>query len=371
MLTPTHLITAQTAYLGACLATAHPPVLAEALVATLVGVLPDLDHRQGHVGRLLPPLSGWLEHQVGHRTLTHSLLLFALVGIGAWLWLPPGYALAVLAGLSSHAFADMMTAQGVCWFWPSRVRCVLPGSPRYRVELMGWGELAFAGLMGLLGVGLMLLAGQSEGSAGILRAAIGNISAAREQYDAEKGSHAFRLRVEGRDNRSHASISGDYPVIGPWGDGGFLLRAPAESGAGVKSLCKSASCDWYASHAVLLKAQAQHTTTTTLKRPRWDTASLREALAPWSALGEVYLLGELTSPSIPAQPPNISKTADRLSLQYADPAQLADWPGGPLRDLDLSIQLRHPPGLQPPALNLDQAEPGPSRHPLLQRWIDR
>jgi membrane-bound metal-dependent hydrolase YbcI (DUF457 family) len=80
MLTPTHLITAQAFYFGACIAAAHPPAPLEALAALGAALVPDLDSRQSYAGRLLPPLSGWLEHQFGHRTLTHSLLAQALAG---------------------------------------------------------------------------------------------------------------------------------------------------------------------------------------------------------------------------------------------------------------------------------------------------
>ncbi len=224
MLTPTHLITAQTAYLGGCIAVGHPPALAEALVAMAAGIAPDLDHRQGLIGRYVPVISGPLEHWFGHRTFTHSLILQLAVLIPAFLWLPFGYALALLAGLVSHSVADMMTESEVCWFWPSRVRCVLPGNDRYRVSLMSWGKLSFLVLMAGAGLGFQAVAQLNAGTAGLIRTAIGSIAAAREQYDAEKGATAYRLRIEGRDNRTFATIEGEYPVVGEWQSAGFLKR---------------------------------------------------------------------------------------------------------------------------------------------------
>lgn len=52
MLTPTHLIIAQTG----CIATAHPLALVDAVAALGAALIPDLDSRRCHAGRLLPPL---------------------------------------------------------------------------------------------------------------------------------------------------------------------------------------------------------------------------------------------------------------------------------------------------------------------------
>jgi len=83
VVTPSHLLIAQTAYLGACRAFAHPPAPGEAAVALAAALIPELDSRQSYAGRLLPPLAGWLvDRLVGRRTATRSLLAQAL---GGWL----------------------------------------------------------------------------------------------------------------------------------------------------------------------------------------------------------------------------------------------------------------------------------------------
>ncbi len=140
MLTPTHLVTGQTAFLVGSIVTGHAPNLGEAGLAMAASLLPDLDSRQSYLGRLLPMVSEPLEHHFGHRTLTHSLLLQAGVGALAYAALPFGYALALISGRLSHSLADMMTPAGVCWLWPSRVRCVLPGNRKYRMTSMGRGR---------------------------------------------------------------------------------------------------------------------------------------------------------------------------------------------------------------------------------------
>jgi inner membrane protein len=364
MLTPTHLITAQTAYLGACVAAAHPPAVPEGLVALGAALIPDLDSRQSYPGRVLPPLSEWLERRFGHRSLTHSLLAQALAGLVAWWLLPPGFLLALLAGWVSHTLADMMTPAGVAWFWPARARCVPPGNPRYRMEVMGGGELAFLVVMAVAGLVLMPLARTGEGTTGLIRSAIGDITAARGEYDAAKGSCAFTLEIRGRDNRSDRDIAGTYPVAGPWQESGFIL----ESAEGPRSACRSATCDWYADHADLKRGAAIETSTFPLTAQTTTGEALQAALAPLAGHGTLYLLGTFEAPGSRATPPTVEVAGERVTLHYVSPETLAAWRGRALRDLDLAVQVRHAPGKAPPPPSA-LAGRGPAVHPLLNRWL--
>lgn len=278
-------------------------------MALAAALIPDLDSRQSYAGRLLPPLSGWLERQVGHRTVTHSLLAQALAAALAWALLPFGYLLALAAGWVSHTLADMMTPAGVAWLWPARGRCVLPGNPRYRMATMGRGELGFLIVMALAGLALMPLARTGEGTTGLIRSAFGDVAAARAEYDAGKGSHAFTLEVRGRDNRSYADISGRYPVIGPFGEAGLLLA----SEDGPRSLCRAGGCDWYAEHAVLARGAPEVTASFALNAPQTTAAALAEALDPLAETGQVYVRGALTAPGLRAEPPTLAVAGERSS----------------------------------------------------------
>jgi inner membrane protein len=253
MLTPTHLVFGQTAYLAACVVAAHPPAPEEAAVALLGAALPDLDSRASYIGRILRLTSGMLEQYFGHRSFTHSLLLQVLAGLLAWWLLPGGFALALLAGWVGHAWADMMTKAGVAWFWPARIRCVLPGNPDFRMDVGKGGELAFLLVVALLGVVLMPLAATGKGTAGLIRGAIGDLETVRRHYDRDKGDVRFAVVVKGRDNLDHTDISGTYPIIGPWRETGLIL----DTDAGPRSLCAGSACNWYSSHAELAKGEAR------------------------------------------------------------------------------------------------------------------
>ena len=317
------------------------------------------------MGRLLPFISVPLEHQFGHRTLTHSLLVQAAIGALAYATLPFGWFLALFSGWVSHSLADMMTPAGVCWFWPSRVRCVIPGNRKYRMESMGRGELTFLVVMAFIGLLAKPLAGSGLGTMGLIRSAIGNIASAREDYDAKKGSNAWTLEVTGRDNRSYDDISGTYPVIGPYGEAGFILESPEDP----HSLCQTGTCDWYAEHAALIRGQPEITTTTTIQADRARAGSLFESLAPLQSAGQVYLLGTLGAKRIAPIPPVVEVAGETVTLRYAGPSAVAGWDNQPLTDIDLTVQVRHAPGVTVPEIQGLATGEGEGLHPLLRKWV--
>jgi inner membrane protein len=103
-------------------------LLAGALVLT-GAILPDIDHPQSRVGRALPFLSYPITLLLGHRGITHSLIMVVVLLILAttyeyeWLfWLTFGYLM--------HLVGDYLTDSGIPAFWPMqrRFRFVLVGS---------------------------------------------------------------------------------------------------------------------------------------------------------------------------------------------------------------------------------------------------
>jgi len=365
MLLPTHLVTGQTAYLAVCVAVLHTPRPAEALVAVMAATLPDLDHRQSLVGRWFPFISYPLEYHFGHRSLTHSLLLQVLSGVMAWYALPPGFFLALMAGWVSHSWADMMTPSGVAWFWPSRLRCVLPGNERFRMKIMGRGELAFLVVMAGAGYGLMILSQVSAGTGGLIKTAIADIHTARQDYDAQKGANAWQLEITGRDNRSYGDISGSYPVIGPYKESGFILGTDE----GPRSLCRNEACNWYAEKAVLVRGERQATTTTTFRAEHIRASALYERLATLQSAGEIYLIGTVQARNIPAESPTVEVSGEAATLNYAAPSVIRAWDDTLLEQVELVLQLRHAPGQEPPELPTGMSGDMIGLHPLLKKWV--
>ncbi len=340
------------------------PTQEEAALALLGGLLPDLDSKASYIGRFAPHTSDWLERQFGHRSFTHSALVQLLAG-GLALWLLPfGFALALMAGWVSHSWADMMTKGGVAWFWPARVRCVLPGNPDYRMEVAKGGELGFLLVVALLGVVLMPLAATGKGTGALIRGAIGDLSQVRQYYDRDKGDWRFSVIIKGRDNLTDADISGTYPIIGPWRESGLIL----DTQDGPRSLCAGSACNWYSSHAELAKGEPIRTSTVAVKAAQIDVATLAARAATLSQTGPVYLLGTAQAEGVKPKPPTLEVSGDGLTFAYAAPALLEALKGRALTNVDLVLQVRHAPGATLPAL-----EPVPSRgaqtSELLKRWL--
>lgn len=365
MLTPTHLLTAQTTYFATCIAVGHAPQPLEALLALAAALLPDLDSRQSYVGRLLHPVSSWFEDSFGHRTLTHSLLAQTALGIAAYFALPFGFFLAFVSGWVSHSIADMMTPSGVAWFWPSRIRCVLPGNARYRMEVMGKDELWFIGIMGISGLLLLPLASTGQSTTGLIRSAIGDIATARKEYDARKGDYAFYLKLKGRDNRSFENVSGRYYVIGPYEDNGFIL----ETGAGPVSVCQTAACDWYAEHTILNRESAQITTSISIELDRIKMADLISKLEAYQRFGQLYLLGSASTTVAYSAPPTLKVTGDQLIFNYTSLHTLASTNMRSLRNVVLSVQIRHSTGTKITDPKLPQSSADSSLEAILKRWL--
>lgn len=369
MILPTHLVAAQTAYIAACIGLGRVPDPIEAAVAMGATAVMDIDNPDSYTGRIIPHLAEWLQAEIGHRSLTHSALLILTACAVVWA-LAPQYLVAVAAGMGSHALLDMMTCKGVQFFWPSRVRCVLPGNRQYRFEIRHYGELSVAIAIGILGIAFMPIAMMGERPIDLVRDAIGSLHAARHRYDAEKGDWAWSLEVRGRDNRSHADISGVYPVIGPnlMQGGGFIIAAPEPV-----TVCTDAgTCDWYAESARLVRGQAQHTTSITIERRSLSAAALFTVLSALPFEAEIYLLGTATALGIEAQPPTVAVSGERVTMQYMPLSTLRVWAqeGRILHDTRVTVQIRHALGTIVPPLDLpDDTQPEAIPN-ILRGWIN-
>jgi inner membrane protein len=148
----THAVFGVAALAGASLLAGAEPALYAYPAAVVAAWLPDVDNPRSRLGnglsrmknpvlnRVTRPVSWALRatsfllfRTVGHRTLTHSLLGVALfvVLISPVAALSPDLFLALVAGYSSHLFADALNKRGVPLLWPAgRPFRLLPGGIR-------------------------------------------------------------------------------------------------------------------------------------------------------------------------------------------------------------------------------------------------
>lgn len=148
----THAIFGIGALAGAALLVGADPPLWVYPAAVFASWLPDVDNPRSTLGNGLsrsknplwnaitrPPswalrtTSFFLVRTVGHRTLTHSLVGFALFLMSVWLLFGsfPDLFIALVVGYASHILADALNTPGVPLLWPLGWRFrVLPGGVR-------------------------------------------------------------------------------------------------------------------------------------------------------------------------------------------------------------------------------------------------
>jgi inner membrane protein len=126
---------------------------ATAAAASLLSLLPDIDHPESTIGRVFRPVSKKIQQKYGHRTVTHSL--FAIMVISAALlpllllprllqWGGPfwtGLYGAALLAFSSHIFIDLFNKSGVRFFAPfSQKEYISFRTPSLRILVSSWQE---------------------------------------------------------------------------------------------------------------------------------------------------------------------------------------------------------------------------------------
>lgn len=124
---------------GALLLESDPvPMMSIVAGAFVAARLPDLDIK-------LP---------VRHRSVTHSILITALLYFGVFYALPRPLALGFMVGYISHIAADMFTVNGVELLWPIPKRIKVPF---FSVVRTGGLLEALLSIGVLIGIGIMLL----------------------------------------------------------------------------------------------------------------------------------------------------------------------------------------------------------------------
>lgn len=100
-------------------------------VAVVASLLPDVDNPSAPIGRVFAPISRYINTVYGHRGVTHSALALVVCTLifaaFSKLWIIFFWA------YLSHLVFDMLTLQGVLFFYPFlKNNCVMPSKPEFR-----------------------------------------------------------------------------------------------------------------------------------------------------------------------------------------------------------------------------------------------
>ncbi|MGB7416329.1 MAG: metal-dependent hydrolase, partial [Thermosynechococcaceae cyanobacterium] len=202
--------------------TADPLVLG---VAAVAAQLPDIDTSKSAPGRLLFPISRLLERRFPHRSITHSFMatLFIAVLSLPLMFLRLNLWQALILGYFFGWFGDVFTKSGVCAFYPSPARLVIPGNPRMRLST-GSGAEVFV-FVALLAVAIATININSNG--GVLTAfnkVLGVPSGAVEIVGEEGSKYLMIAHIRGRNAVTQQRIDASFEVIKPLTQNDLLVR---------------------------------------------------------------------------------------------------------------------------------------------------
>ena len=114
-----------------------------AAAASVLSILPDIDHPQSLIGRVFPFISKYVLKKYGHRTVTHSLfsILTVMVITSPALFLSGSVYAAITLAFSSHIFIDLFNRSGVKLLAPfSQKEYISFRTPELRIIVSSWQE---------------------------------------------------------------------------------------------------------------------------------------------------------------------------------------------------------------------------------------
>ena len=127
------------------------------LTAALAGLAPDIDEPESVIGQRFWMVAWWMKYVFGHRTVSHSLVMVAIVALlGFCVRLPVPVISAMCLGVMCHVVLDAYSG-GVYVWWPSKTRWVLGRYPVY-----GMLDRSLLVVSLLISVGMLLIRIQME-----------------------------------------------------------------------------------------------------------------------------------------------------------------------------------------------------------------
>lgn len=166
-----------------------------------------------------------MDEHFGHRTITHSLLGFAILALVLYpLYLvSPEWYKAGLIGYLSHLLVDTTNKTGVPFLWPNNTYTVFPGNNKWRIKVGSLGEYILCGVFILLTIAIWYLQGIG------LRSWFNNMVAtpamAVNEYRGFAGGYSMRAKVQGFYTLSQKPIENtNFEIIDSLDDSTLLVR---------------------------------------------------------------------------------------------------------------------------------------------------
>jgi inner membrane protein len=224
MTAPTHVTFGALSYFVVAAIAQWQPSTAAVATAALGSLLPDIDLPTSAAGRPLFPIAKALNEQIGHRTLTHSLVgIFLLLLILSPLFFIDSLILwALLIGYVSHLLIDTTNKAGIELLYPSRLRAWFLNDERYRITVGSREE--FVLLVVLLVFTIAFFPVTIRGFTGTLHYLLGDTESAVTDFYRHMPTHSVIATVAAIDTISQEEVRGDFPVLGANGNNALIIK---------------------------------------------------------------------------------------------------------------------------------------------------
>lgn len=146
----------------------------------LGSALPDIDHPQSAIGRIFFFISYPLNKYIGHRTFTHSMILWTPVTMVGYSYFKPLFWIGL--GAISHLFLDCWTLSGVGLFRPVTEKIFVMAEKKYRIKVGSKKELIIMTIFIIMIIGGMRL-NELGGMRGVIRSIIADYSTVVKDYE--------------------------------------------------------------------------------------------------------------------------------------------------------------------------------------------
>ena len=218
MMTITHLLVGSMST-AAILTASQPEIL---LVGAIASLLPDIDISTSAIGRILSPISQFLEKRFAHRSATHSVLasgLLAVVSYGLSLKLPIpiNFIHALNIGYFAGWFLDVFTKSGVQMFYPSPEKWVCPYNKELRFSTGSPQEYWLLAILAAIAIWLF----QVTDNGGLMKEfnkLIAAPSGVTELYNESGGDHLIYANVQGVYASDRSPVKEKFEIVGVSGN---------------------------------------------------------------------------------------------------------------------------------------------------------
>jgi inner membrane protein len=198
-------------------------------VGAIAGLLPDVDISKSPAGRVLFPISRYLEQKFPHRSGTHSILASLVIaavvyGLAYSSTIPWQLAHAISIGYTFGYLADLTTKAGIQLFFPATLRCVVPGNRKLRLSTGSNWEYGI--LVLVVAVLLLVLNINLHGGIGLtFNEILATPRGIQELMNKQGNTHQIVAHIKGVRIFDRAIVNQDFAIIEQRDANTFIVRS--------------------------------------------------------------------------------------------------------------------------------------------------